>query len=106
MRLIDADDLQDELAVYFERTPLPEAWKEDEIQELVEEAPTVDVAKEIARELQSFVPRLRTGAWLGAPPTCSVCGIEAIIEKNDTDGAWIMTPFCPFCGARMEERVR
>lgn len=56
--------------------------------------------------------------WLGALPTvdaepirhghwtddcrCSECGAEAITEWNETGGAWVMTPFCPFCGAEME----
>lgn len=34
-------------------------------------------------------------------PHCSNCGEEAITEWNETGGAWIMTPYCPFCGADM-----
>ena len=33
---------------------------------------------------------------------CSICGEEAITEWNETGGAWVMTPYCPFCGAEME----
>lgn len=33
---------------------------------------------------------------------CSECGAEAITAWNETGGAWVMTPFCPFCGAEME----
>ena len=33
---------------------------------------------------------------------CSECGAEALLMPNETGGAWVMTPFCPFCGAEME----
>lgn len=35
---------------------------------------------------------------------CSICGEEAIIEWNETGGAWIMTPYCPWCGAEMDNQ--
>lgn len=35
-------------------------------------------------------------------PHCNNCGEEAITEWNETGGAWILTPFCPFCGTKME----
>ena len=48
-------------------------------------------------------PTGRWEDWHGAPH-CSNCGEEAITEWNTTGGEWIKTPFCPFCGAKMEEQ--
>lgn len=47
-------------------------------------------------------PAKKKGRWITDAPKCSVCGQEAIIAQNDTGGAWVMTPFCPWCGAEME----
>lgn len=41
---------------------------------------------------------VRNGA--GAP-TCSECENAAVLAWNETGGAWVMTPYCPFCGAEM-----
>ena len=49
----------------------------------------------------AVVRKLRTPArWVGCH--CSACGLEAIVEQNDTGGAWVFTPYCPWCGAKMK----
>lgn len=45
---------------------------------------------------------IRHGHWTD-DCRCSECGAEAITEWNETGGAWVMTPFCPNCGAKMDE---
>ena len=45
--------------------------------------------------------RIKHGHWTD-DCRCSECGAEAITEWNETGGAWVMTPFCPFCGTDME----
>jgi len=49
--------------------------------------------------------KVKRGKWkTRAVPFCSICGEEAISVDTDTGGAWIMTPYCPWCGAEMEDR--
>lgn len=35
-------------------------------------------------------------------PICSNCRSEALEVELSTGGAYVMPPYCPFCGAEME----
>lgn len=50
-----------------------------------------------AFELQRSVKH-SSGIWTN-DSKCSVCGNEAIMIDTDTGGVWLLTDFCPFCGA-------
>lgn len=65
-----------------------------------------DLKKQLyaAKNLKLEYRLIEHGTWINCH--CSVCGEEAIIAQNDTGGAWIMTPYCPFCGARLEYHGR
>lgn len=107
MRLIDADELLNKTAeleavaleqvAKYEPSENPREWHRWSgiLQERTAfkydliDAPTVDAEP------------IRHGHWID-DCRCSECGAEAITEWNETGGAWVMTPFCPFCGAEME----
>lgn len=40
----------------------------------------------------------KVGIW-GADSRCSVCGCEALSLPTETGDVWLLTDFCPFCGA-------
>ena len=77
-RLIDAVELIE--VAHRERLD-----SRERIERMIESAPTVDAEP------------VRYGKWLDADDgigcTCSICGYDA----------WADTPFCPNCGARMDE---
>lgn len=45
-----------------------------------------------------------SGVWNteGIVPRCSKCNGESICEQSDDGGEYILTQFCPHCGAHME----
>ena len=58
--------------------------------------PLMKDALKLIQELES-----KYGHWLGERGgyTCSVCGCEA-----PEDGGYWASPFCPCCGAKMDEK--
>ena len=91
-RLIDADALRERMYHdAFETDSDMQKWdsgcwiRYKMFENALEEAPTVDAEP------------VRYGKWLDADDgigcTCSICGYDA----------WADTPFCPNCGAKMDE---
>ena len=92
MRLIDADELQDRVTMfalsindYVIDNNGVGAWACANVGSMVDNAPTVEP---------------KHGHWVRSITEwicCSVCGSEPPSECN------IPTPYCPWCGAKMDE---
>lgn len=97
MRLINADELADNIAVLFERNQtLIDEWLMNQVEDAIDEAPTIDAEP------------IRHGRWednkVAFYLKCSECG--ATVRKNlydvflDCDIRDLN--YCPHCGAKME----
>ena len=72
---------------------------------IIESAPTADV-KEVRRGVWLPILESEITGWnpefAGRDPVggyiCSICKNEAIYSCNDE---WVLSAFCPYCGARM-----
>lgn len=51
------------------------------------------------QELPTIEPK--RGKWT-KEGFCSACGEECITEWNEVGGEQLLTPYCPYCGARMD----
>lgn len=85
MRLIDADEYKKRISHYPNIKPI--AFKE----------------LRYVKTLKDYVP-IKYGHWINGNDniiigTCSVCGWNAINGETDVSGM----PYCPNCGAKMDE---
>ena len=57
--------------------------------------------------LKEFPSAVRRGRWIrtGEDGYCSVCKCDMPMFRNDWEWEYTETPFCPNCGARMEEEA-
>ena len=101
MRLIDADALQAQIQqdydLFVDSTYLPDKARRDELSNVLARiinAPTIEAAP------------VRHGKWKHIPEepfegyyVCSVCNEQAEVSSFEQ---WLLTDYCPFCGAKME----
>jgi len=96
MRLIDAEKLEKYKAdCCVPLTEWQEGWN-DAIDTIIDETPTVD-----AEPVRHGKWIIKNDDFMNYPTVCSVCGMGAITS------AWrpIKTPYCPNCGAKMDEKI-
>ena len=79
------------------------------VKQVVEDTPTADVAEVklgwwkpfYESEVSGFNPEFAGRDYI-AGYECSECGAEAILDCNDQ---FVLSNYCPNCGARMEGKV-
>lgn len=112
MRLIDADELIKKMQAWYEAVEKEYTCCDSYVQgygaalDTVENAPTVSKQKG-KRGWWAPIPESEISGWnpdfAGRDPVesyvCSVCGTEAIYNCNDE---WVLSKYCPHCGAKME----
>lgn len=91
MRLIDADALLSDIERTIEESGCVN--HESEIMDCVRYAPTVDAAPVVRGEWEPIFKGADTCK-------CSVCKRKGF---SDSDFGFIATPYCPNCGAEMEQ---
>lgn len=112
MRLIDADKLIKKMQVWHEAVEKAYGCNDSYVQgygaalDVVENAPTAE-KQEGKRGWWVLIPESEISGWnpdfAGCDPVgryvCSVCETEAIYNCNDE---WVLSKYCPRCGAKME----
>ena len=74
--------------------------------ELLKKLPTEEIVSRITVAYMPTVDPVKHGWWIGEDDEattsngyCSVCGWESLLYETDVFGM----PYCPNCGAKMEE---
>ena len=102
MRLIDADALRDKLQAEIDKVNPPFDGVLGSIRcgvrlarNMVEDEPTVDAEP------------VRHGHWVKSEDAddgyCSVCECDMPMYREDWEWKYSETPYCPNCGAKMDE---
>lgn len=112
MRLIDADKLIKKMQARYSEIEKEYTCYDSYVQgygealDVVENAPTAE-KQEDKQGWWAPIPESKISGWnpdlAGCDPVgsyvCSVCGTEAIYNCNDE---WVLSKYCPYCGAKME----
>ena len=99
-RYVDVDELKENICKRI-NNPAIRAWQN----RLIDDTPTADV-QEVRYGGWLPIPESEITGWnpefAGMDPVgeyiCSICNNEAIYSCND---GWVLSDFCPYCGARM-----
>lgn len=75
------------------------AWWDDESKKIFDEIIDLQPAAD--------VQPVRRGRWIrtGEDGYCSICNCDMPMYKEDWEWRYLETPYCPNCGARMEEEA-
>ena len=97
MRLIDADVLE-------------KMWCEDcDNKHLCADSPACETVQQLYAMPTVDAEPVRHGHWIDVADfeRCSVCNATTLKEFQTYYGkaTWIKTPYCPYCGAKMDEKT-
>ena len=96
MRLIDAEVLAKFIDFGHLRNPNEKAYSENDIREMIDMCVTIDAP---VRHGRWSLDTAHTEEIYAHPVKCSVCG------RTEVLGYETLTPYCPNCGAKMDEEV-
>ena len=102
MRLIDADAIRYDQLLNTGNKEHPLEWAVS--QSLINSMPTVSQHVQHVESVGEDGSALKHGHWIDRDDgirtgTCSVCGWNACLCETDVSGM----PYCPKCGAKMDE---